>query len=87
MEFTAPYTPQFDGVVEWEFLTIQNQAMTYMFGSDMSTGEQRLHWAHSVDAAPLPETCSQEASTETRRLKKQKRSRYLFDIFKVVCSI
>ena len=48
MEFTAPETAQFNGVVEREFPTIRNQAMACMLASEMSTGEQMLHWAHAV---------------------------------------
>jgi transposase InsO family protein len=49
MEYTAPYTPQFNGLVEREFSTIRNQAMACLLGSDMSSSEQMLHWAHAVD--------------------------------------
>ena len=49
MQYTAPNTPQQNGIIEREFPTIRNMAYASLQASDMSESEQMSHWAHAID--------------------------------------
>ena len=47
-EFTAPHTPQQNGVVECKFVTIQDRACAAMYAAKLSDEYHGLLWAESV---------------------------------------
>ena len=49
IEFTAPYTPQQNGMVERKFVTIRDRSMAAMFKAKFSDESQGLLWAESAD--------------------------------------
>ena len=49
IEFTAPYTPQQNGMVERKFVTICNRSMAAMYKAKFSDESQGLLWAKSAD--------------------------------------
>jgi len=48
IEYTAPHTPQQNGVVERKFVTIRDRACASMFSAKLSDEYQGLLWAESV---------------------------------------
>jgi len=49
MEFTAPYTPQLNGVVERKFVTIRDRAQAMMLGAHLDNYHQGILWAEAVN--------------------------------------
>ena len=51
MEYTAPNTPQQNGVVERKFVTIRDRAQALMIGARLSRDYEQLLWAEAVYTA------------------------------------
>ena len=51
MEYTAPYTPQTNGVVERMFVTIRDRAVAMMIGAQLTDQAQGRLWAEAVNTA------------------------------------
>ena len=49
MEYTAPHTPQTNGVVEQMFVTIRDQAVAMMIGAQLTNEAQGRLWAEAVN--------------------------------------
>ena len=51
MEYTAPYTPQQNGVVERGFVTVRDMAHTMMIDARLNEETRKLLWAEAVNNA------------------------------------
>ena len=50
MEYTAPYTPEQDGVVERAFASVQNQGYAMMIDARLTKAAQGQLWSEAMDA-------------------------------------
>ena len=53
IEFTAPHTPQMNGIVERKFVTIRNRAHAMMLGACLDVKHQGILWAEAVNTATI----------------------------------
>lgn len=51
LEFTAPYTPQPNGIVERAFVTIRDMAHAMMIDAKLNEETRKLLWAEAVNYA------------------------------------
>ena len=51
MEYTAPYTPQQNGVVERKFVTIRDRSCAMTFSANLSVSMSNLLWAESINTS------------------------------------
>ena len=53
IEYTAPHTPQLNGVVERAFVTLRQRAMAMMFSAQFTDESQGRLWAEAVNTATM----------------------------------
>ena len=51
MEYTAPYTPQFNGIVERRFPVLLEKAKAMLFAAGFTPGAKKILWAEAVSTA------------------------------------